>query len=191
MKLLIDTAATSQRHLTATQIWEMVWNDIVSKYGSAPIRALSRVYNIRNGGQRTDHLRDIEQTDMALLSDLRAPFLQFNTPVYEGTVQHRIIGWGHPGLFNLLKTPGIHLFLDGTFRIVPNRFSQLLVVMIRDYATDLYIPVFYVLLTGKSTLLYEYALQFISTVIRSPIRPAQVYCDFEKSLINAVKSERC
>ena len=88
MKLLIDTAATSQRHLTATQIWEMVWNDIVSKYGSAPIRALkkqeamSRVYNIRNGGQRADHLRDIEQTDMALLSDLRAPFLQFNTPVY-------------------------------------------------------------------------------------------------------------
>ena len=46
-------------------------------------------------------------------------FLQFDaTVVVDGELQ-RLIGWGHPRLIGLLKCGPTHLFIDGTFRIVP------------------------------------------------------------------------
>ena len=196
MKNLVDTLATAERHLTATEIWMRVWNDVTSRYSGTPIRSMkkheviSRVQYIRNGGRRVDSMRDIEEREMALFPDERAPFLAFNTPVYEGILQHRITGWGHPGLYKLLKSPNVHIFIDGTFRIVPNPYSQLLVVMIRDYPTDLYLPVFYILMTGKSAFLYRFALNMINNIVGTSVRPGQIYCDFEKALISALRGNR-
>ena len=59
-----------------------------------------------------------------------------------------------PGLFALLKAPAIHIFVDTTFSVVPDPYKQLLIVMVKEAAHDMYLPVCYVLMTGKSANLY-------------------------------------
>lgn len=195
MRRMIDNISSAQRKLTATQVWEDVFNAINAKYPGVPLQiirkpeGMSRVHYVRHGGHKSDRLSEIEQPDLAFLSNQRSPFLAFNTPVYEGTTQHRVCGWGHPGLYSLLKTPSAHIFVDATFRSVPSPFYQLLILMIRDFATDLYLPVFYVLMTGKRAHLYRFVFSMINTIIGASIAPAHVYCDFEQALLTSVKGK--
>jgi len=193
MQNLVDEAATMHRAKSPTMIWTDVLSHIKAKHGNIPMQMLTRnqvinrVKYIRHGGGSADRLRDIEELDLALTSDRLSPFLAFNTPVYHGTIQHRLTGWGHPGLYKLLRNDNLHLFVDATFAVVPTPFKQLLILMVKDMAQDLYLPVFHVLMTSKSTFLYRYAFQLIVLVVGCKIRPSNVYCDFEAALISAIK----
>ena len=67
-------------------------------------------------------------------------FLQFDaTVVVDGELQ-RLIGWGHPRLIGLLKCGPTHLFIDGTFRIVPCGWYQMLVIPSIHPLHTLYTP---------------------------------------------------
>ena len=69
-------------------------------------------------------------------------FLQFNISINVGNKLQKIISFAHPDLINIIKGGPVHLFIDCTFKCVPKGFSQCLVIMIYDYASSLYIPVF-------------------------------------------------
>lgn len=194
MQDLVDNLAL-QRSLTAVVIWTKVRDIIRSKYDRVPVRMLTknevinRVDNQRHGRRRADRLQDIENPNLALSSNGNTPFLCFNTPVYDPsspTIQHRLSGWSHYGLRKNFRYPGLQLFIDATFQVVPLPFKQLLIIMARDAATDMYLPAFYILMTGKTTFLYTFALQMVVAVV-GELNVASVCCDFEKALMQGIK----
>jgi hypothetical protein len=192
---LADHLATSNRSMSAASIWIQVRDAIQQQYGTAPVyrmrkeEIISRVENQRHGGRRADRLQDVENPNLALSTNGMSPFLCFNTPVYDpsGITQHRVIGWSHSGLRRVLRYPGVHLFIDATFKVVPEPFKQLLVIMAKDAGNDMYVPVFHILMTGKTTYLYKFTLSLCVAVLGSNIGIATVTCDFEKALMQAVK----
>src|SRR5690348_10372851 len=124
MQNMSDDLALADRSKSATAIWLEINQRILSNYDGVPVQVMkkhtliTRVNNIRCGGRSADRLRDIEELDLALSRDRMTGFLLFNSPLFDGTKQERISAWGHPGLTNILKRPGVALFIDGTFRLV-------------------------------------------------------------------------
>ena len=78
-------------------------------------------------------------------------------------------------------------FVDGTFRVVPQGFYQLLIYMIYDKGSELYIPVVYGLVQNKTQLTYQIFLQKINMLTHFKFSATTITCDFEKGLINACK----
>ena len=52
----------------------------------------------------------------------------------------------------------VQVYIDDTFRICPSQIYQCLIIMVFDLQTSVYVPVFYVLMMGKTENLYWYAL---------------------------------
>jgi hypothetical protein len=48
------------------------------------------------------------------------------------------------------------IFVDATYRCVPVQFYQLVIVMLYDTISDLYLPVWYILATGKTAQVYDH-----------------------------------
>lgn len=69
----------------------------------------------------------------------------------DGTTESlQYVGYAHPETKRQLLNENMEIFIDGTFAIVPHPFSQVLIIMYRDKITDLYIPVYYVLIQRKT-----------------------------------------
>jgi hypothetical protein len=144
-------------------------------------------------GRKADRLGDIESPGLALSTNGMNPFLCFNTVVFDpssGISPHRVTGWAHFGLRKILRYQGLQLFMDATIKVVPDPFKQLFVVMAKDAATEMYLPIFHVLMTGKSTFLYRYALTSCLAVLGHDVDIASIVCDFEKALMQAIKSKK-
>lgn len=194
MKSLVDEMALADRGMAPASVWTEVTKHIYNKYADNAImnmltrqQTINRVNYTRQGGQTADRQRDIEEMDLALTTDRMSPFLLFNTPIFEGLCRHRLTGWAHPGLFSILKSPAIHIFVDTTFSVVPDPYKQLLIILVKEAAHDMYLPACYVLMIGKSQFLYRLAFHMLEGVLCSKIRPSAVYCDFEKGLISSLK----
>ena len=96
--------------------------------------------------------------------------------------------WGHPQLISLLKYPGVKIFIDCTFSVCPPKFYQYLILMVYDSPTKLYVPAFYVLMTKKSEEAYYLVFMKLAMVCNWELKPGSISCDFEKGLINSIKS---
>ena len=96
---------------------------------------------------------------MIHVKDSNTLFLQFNVSVLDRNINklERIFGYGNPELFGALNGK-VQVYIDGTFRIVPNSFYQCLIVMVFDVQAEIYVPVTYVLMTSKTESLYWHAL---------------------------------
>ncbi|POM67456.1 Hypothetical protein PHPALM_16541, partial [Phytophthora palmivora] len=116
-------------------------------------------------------------------------FFQFHFTYYEDEVLHRVIGWSHPLLMDRLKQRHCSLFVDATFRCVPTQFYQLVVVMMYGPISDLYLPVWYVLTSMKTSQIYEHIFHYICVASKKRLDPAHIVCDFEFAMIKAVKDQ--
>eukprot|EP00956_Cyclotella_meneghiniana_P009729 scaffold13469_cov37-Cyclotella_meneghiniana.AAC.1 len=67
--------------------------------------------------------------------------------------------FGNPVLFTLLAARALDLFIDATFSMTPHPFYQVLIIMVHDCQTDLYVPVIYALMTHKCEDLYYTSLK--------------------------------
>ena len=119
-------------------------------------------------------------------------FLQFDIKInLTGTSGYnRMIGWAHPALIKLFANGARALFIDGTFYCVPRPFTQLIIIMQYSKAHDLYIPTWYILLDGKSELLYRqmfFSVKMVHERYGSPFAATTATCDFEAGLQNAIK----
>ncbi|KAE8974678.1 hypothetical protein PF005_g26353 [Phytophthora fragariae] len=72
---------------------------------------------------------------------------------------------------------------------MPVQFYQLVIIVMYDNISDVYLPVFYVLTTGKTTDVYEHLLHFVFIATKRKLKPAHVACDFEYAMIKAVKNQ--
>lgn len=74
-------------------------------------------------------------------------------------------------------------FVDGTFSITPKPFYQVFVILAEKYGAVH--PFFYVLLPGKTELIYTRMFIMIKS-LNDEIAPVTVHCDFEIAIHNSV-----
>lgn len=115
------------------------------------------------------------------------PWLQFFLEIPGSAGPEKIIGWALTDLITEARYEGVHIFVDCTFSCVPNGFKQCLIFMVYNAPTDLYLPVFYVLMTRKDSNLYSHVFQNIISAANWQIFGKSVTCDFEQALMNAVQ----
>ena len=94
------------------------------------------------------------------------PFLVFNltfftTDAHGAKRKHRILCWAHPDLVFQLGHGAVHLFIDGTFDVVPKGFSQCIIIMAYLPGAGMYVPIFYALMDSKLQHCYKVVFQFI------------------------------
>ena len=87
-----------------------------------------------------------------------------------------------------------HLFVDATFKIAPKNFYQVLNILSRNEKTNFTVPVAFVLMTSKTYESYLKIFQELKFIIQNygiKFEPKGVkfICDFEKSLLGALKKE--
>ena len=81
-----------------------------------------------------------------------------------------------------------HWHIDGTFYVVPEKFYQLLIILIYEEATDLYIPGCFVLCSHKSKDIYKLIFKEVAQVILQGLyRVERITIDFESAEIEAIK----
>jgi hypothetical protein len=110
----------------------------------------------------------IEVPPLALVNGTTMNFFQFHYSYREGETLHRIIGWTHPTLLQLLKYRQTALFNDGTFRCVPRPSHQCVVVIVHDRATGCNVPVFYTIATERSHTTYSTSSSLRRTTAWTP-----------------------
>ncbi|KAE8966639.1 hypothetical protein PR001_g28338 [Phytophthora rubi] len=135
--------------------------DLKEKYLDRPFKVLSRQQGIKhvervravvNGG---DFFRTIETEPHCFLWEMDERFfLLFNSTFVSKNVLQRICGFAHPELIPILRQPGLALYIDGTFRVCPRPFKQIVIVMAYDASLDVYVPVVYVLATARCEKTY-------------------------------------
>jgi hypothetical protein len=144
------------------------------------------IYN-QKARDYTDKTLLIRAPEFSLLPDGQ-PFLQAHSYVRIGTRYDEFVCWAHPQLLPLVSYRQLNVFVDCTFKVCPVGFSQCMVVMVFDLPSCLYIPVFYVLLNGKSVDHYLHALNMIIYSNDWNFDAKTVTCDFEQALMSAIRS---
>jgi hypothetical protein len=104
-------------------------------------------------------------------------------------VLQKIVGWADCDLLHLATTGPKHYFMDCTFKCVPKPFKQLMVIMIYEEGTELYIPVFYILMEGKSEKMYMEVLRQCCESCDNKLKPLSISCDFERAILNSINCQ--
>ena len=191
MKQVVEKLAVSELKLSAAEISAQVLHEFEDKYKDRMFKGLnieqmkSMVYRARKS-EFADWAARIESFPLAHTSSVDERFfLQFHSVVNVDGELHRIIRWGHPDIIFHLKGGKVRGFVDGTFRVVPKGFYQLFMLMVYLEAFDLYVPAFYILLTGKLQKLYEAALEAAKYATDNRLSLSTITQDFEQAIINA------
>jgi hypothetical protein len=100
-----------------------------------------------------------------------------------------MIGWAHPDLVTLASKGGLNLFIDCTFDVVPHPFTQMMVIMLYDEATQEYLPVFHVLLQSKHEDTYIEAIHQCIVAANHKMDGISITCNFERGLVNACTTQ--
>jgi len=77
------------------------------------------------------------------------------------------------------------MYVDCTFRIVPNPFYQCLIIMIFDTSLQIYVPVAWILMTGKTDECYWQAFNWLTNAVPR-MDPSFIGVDFEKAFFTQV-----
>ncbi|EGZ20752.1 hypothetical protein PHYSODRAFT_496669, partial [Phytophthora sojae] len=198
MKDRVDTLAIEQVALPARRIWEAVRSEFYGADNEHVVRGLSepqvlrRVYQARSQHFSGDVHGAIEIPPLSTALDEAVSFFQFHYVTVNRenlSKPTRLIGWAHPSLINLLRYNGTTIFVDGTFRCVPPGYKQCVIFMVHDRASGLYVPVYYVLSTSRSGDSFWDMVHFVVQSTDQQLEPAEVVCDFESALIDAVQTQ--
>ncbi|OWY93778.1 hypothetical protein PHMEG_00036698, partial [Phytophthora megakarya] len=99
-------------------------------------------------------------------------------------------------IHGVVEVPGLSLVtgtqltsIDGTFRAVPRPFHRCVIVMVRDAASRVFVPVFYNLTTNRTAPTYRRLLRFINDAADQQLQPGSIVVDFEQALIDSVQRQ--
>ena len=194
MRNLVATKAVHDLSKSAQEIATDVLDHVKSMYKERLFQGLNleqlrqHVYKARRS-EFADWASRIESFPLAFTSsnDERL-FLQYHFTVNINGQLHRILGWAHPDLIFRLKGGKVRGFFDGTFRVVPKGFKQLLIFMAYLDGYDVYVPVFYVLIPGKLQKLYKVAIQGIIDACDGRLQLSTFTADFEQAILNTARA---
>lgn len=116
------------------------------------------------------------------------PFLRRHSFLEVHGEYHEFMIWATNECIALLRYNS-HTFIDCTFKSTPSQFTQCLIIMVYDHATELYIPCVYALLTGKNECLYSSIFHEIIVLLEYNWMPKIITTDFEMALIKSIKYE--
>uniref|UniRef100_K3W8U9 MULE transposase domain-containing protein n=1 Tax=Globisporangium ultimum (strain ATCC 200006 / CBS 805.95 / DAOM BR144) TaxID=431595 RepID=K3W8U9_GLOUD len=148
---------------------------------------MNRAYHAHRNHYGSNIHGVVEVPPLSLVAGTSLCFFRFQHTYMHSNNLERLIGWAHPVPLQLLKYRNTSLFIDGTFRCVPAKFHQCVILMAHDNATDLFVPVYYVLCSSKQQDMYWSVLHRIIASSDEKIQPGSMVCDFEASLINAAQ----
>ena len=201
MRDKVDTYAKCDITKNPDEIWRILAMEFQQQaeiMGSATYKGMThsqvkeRVKYIRRRDNQTHIDNDIFNSPLANVKGSDQFFfnnqcigvaLRGNPPRTESA-----ISWANPALLCILRMPGIHLFVDGTFRCVPKGFAQCLIVMAYDETTKAYVPIMYTLMTSQTESLYSQVFRNLIVASNSKMTPNSVTCDFEVAMSNSLKS---
>jgi hypothetical protein len=193
---LEDQAIKNLRQLPR-RVFKDVKEAMVKKYGrrvlldlpskAAAIGIVQRARQDLTGG---DALREVVHGPSCRMSETDdRPFTRFSCTYADNGKMNSLLGFAHPALVKLLKYHGISLFVDGTFKVTPAPFAQCVIVMLFDQATELYMPIFYVLTTARDEWSYWHLFHWVNVCTGVSMQPAIVTCDFEWGIIKGVQDQ--
>jgi len=99
-----------------------------------------------------------------------------------GSEAHRILIFGRPRNLNILHDSTIW-YVDGTFKVVPNLFSQVYVILAK-YLDGVH-PLIYALLPNKTNETYERLFKILID-LKPGLKPTSIAC--EQAAIKAIKN---
>jgi hypothetical protein len=195
MQEAVDSLSLGNLATKALQIWQIVdeqfyqGDAVEALRGLTQQQVLGRVYRVRTWHFGGDTHGRIEVPPLSWVHGQPLNFFQFHqiTNVNSESVPQRIIDWAIPHLIALLKYTGTTVFVDGTFRSVPRGFKQCVIMMVHDWASGFYVPVFYVMTTSRTSDTYWDVFHQLIRAIDQQLEPAEIVCDFEAGLIRAVQ----
>ena len=179
-----------------------IYNTFVEKYKGQTIgnpltiqQIIGAVVRARSGEAQGD--LKITMPPMSIVSSLDSRlYVQFDKKVnlqsHNENKYSRIIGFAHPQLIRLAAHGPLPGFIDGTFYICPSEFAQMLNILVYSKAHDMYVPMWRILITGGTEIMYRSAFHEVKMVhlrYQAPLELTTVTVDFETALMNAVKAE--
>ena len=195
----ISNRATIQCTASAIDLANEVRMEFEKIYDGSPVVLLnlqqlqSAVYRSRTKGF-SDWGSQIRQYPLAFCDPQQSNpklFSRFMLDIVLDGKIVKIVGWAHPNLLFLLRDGRSPLFIDGTFRVVPVGFYQLLVLMVYSCAHNVFVPTWFILLPGKSEDIYHHAFQNAISASNWKLEASTVTCDFELGILQAAKTHFC
>ena len=144
-----DELAMGSLTLLPAKIWEETKAKMDENYpeGWTGIQKASITRRVRstrmqmNGG---DAFHTLDNSNYVLMTNTKQPFLHYNATFpnlkVPGTFD-RIMIFGNPSLFGLLRIAKCDLYIDATFDCCPSPFYQCLIIMILHKETNVYVPI--------------------------------------------------
>ena len=109
------------------------------------MQVINKVNNASTKSNGGDVCNALEQPAMDMVQNSNFFFLQLNAAVLDnktGNLQ-RLMGFGNPVIFGVLKGKRVNIYIDGTFRIAPHPLYQCLIVMAYDKHEEVYVIIMY------------------------------------------------
>jgi len=175
---------------TVAHEYDLLYNGRMATYATRD-QLKRAVYSARNAEFGGDSFSIIKAPPLAHPADDDPRyFFAFDVSFVINDKIQRMIGWANPDLLFLAQGNGSrNLFVDCTFKCVVHGFSQLMILMIHEERTGLYLPVFFVLLQSNTYEVYFYALNECIARTNFKMNANSITCDFELPLIQALKEQ--
>jgi hypothetical protein len=147
MRLLGEERALTTLSISAKDVYETIYAEMLEKYGANSAVELEHqatmthlIQNTRTRMNSRDKNEMLSSDRYAKLDDGRYFLHHISEFALRKRLKnvekmHRMIIWADPRFFSLLRENSLHMFLDGTFRIVPVGFYQMLVLMVYNAGT--------------------------------------------------------
>ena len=182
MKRKVEDMAIKDIAERPKEIWTKISEEMDSMHpawcGLNNRQVTDIVRNVRRKELGTDMSSKLEELSMSKVKYSKYFFLAFNLKIPNASTDKIdwIVGYANPGLYRIMRQPQVQLFIDGTFRIVPVPFYQCLVIMAHDHGNSIYVPLMYVLMSGKTEWLYRQSLQMCIQICTS--KGELIFCYF-------------
>eukprot|EP00577_Skeletonema_sp_RCC1716_P008605 CAMPEP_0113415324 /NCGR_PEP_ID=MMETSP0013_2-20120614/24503_1 /TAXON_ID=2843 ORGANISM="Skeletonema costatum, Strain 1716" /NCGR_SAMPLE_ID=MMETSP0013_2 /ASSEMBLY_ACC=CAM_ASM_000158 /LENGTH=727 /DNA_ID=CAMNT_0000302267 /DNA_START=447 /DNA_END=2630 /DNA_ORIENTATION=+ /assembly_acc=CAM_ASM_000158 len=198
MFIYVDTLASVQGNINATKIADdclLHFNTLYPDgyFGYKRNQLVARAYNTnrqsRGGceivGLESQHMANGDEGTAVLRGNVA--FTEPNRKVKSFNQKQRVVSFSHTKLMKMMKSDKLQTQVDCTFRCCPKPFYQCLIWVLWDRQVEMFVPCYWVLMTGKTAACYDVAFHMIKTDLNGDFNPYVVGIDFERNFINMVK----
>ncbi|CAF1296683.1 unnamed protein product [Adineta steineri] len=189
----VAEARTQMVH-AAKQTINTTHNIVANGVSNLSDRAIASLPNLQNLKRTVQRNRQMHQNPLPLpanrnsfiidpiftITNRDRTFLQFDS----GPIDQRMLIFSTKNQLKMLKNSS-HIYLDGTFDVVPELYFQLYTIHVQYLGHIL--PAVYVLLPGKKQILYKNMFKELKNLVPD-FDPLNVMIDFERASMNAIKN---
>lgn len=183
MRVFIEDYSTTNLLLPPRRVYELAAQAMTERHGRQALDKLPRdveiqlVMDVRRTLWGGDFGQAIQLAPLSCLSDTDPRlFFQFSrsfVSAQSNTIE-TAIAFAHPELVAMLRFQGMSLFCDGTIKVCPRAYYQIMILMAHLPSVNVYVPVFDVLTTANCSTTYKFVFHpsRSDSFARHPVREA-------------------